>query len=1015
MADFVPRDGTTSDLGRSDKPWGTLHAAAVYSGTYGFSVQQAASFLSGTGGSGTASYAAQAGTALSFSGTAPAALQAGTAQYAVAGGWVNLAAGSAIVFSGTDVSVVPDGTTLEIKAGAVDAYTKLLLHLDADFSDSSSSGHIALSGSGAGLGMDAGFPTISSGGKFGNAADYTWAAPWVFRQFWYTTGPGAQVGTTDFLVDCWVKYGSAGNHVFSFSRGGEEYPSLTVGDFSGRLSLYRAWGPPGPEYIQGPTISLGVWYHTALMRKAGEFKLAVDGTVYGSWTPDSAIDLSSPEYAFTVGNKTENYLSEYFVGRIDEVRISANTTCGDNETRAEDWWNGFTPPTAPYSGQSTVGVKDSTFDAYGAAAEVAGSLGTFQASGTAPAAVQAGTASLARRVAGTDVVGTAPYAAAAGTVWGASIFSGSADWAVQAGTALQVSGTIPASQVIAAYVGTGCSGTALQTLLSTVLSAGVMDNLEYVTRTNGTTVACAAGCGLFRTSNEGTAPLVLAQWAGSTGITIPVNGVRYIGAQYNAGAPQVAIYTSFASFDWNTSFPIAKVYQDGVDVHIVHASAHSNDTPNATRKMLRQCFPFQVTRAPEGGGLILSNTGTRNFAMTAGTVWHGFNDYGIPAVDTSAGGTFTRWIRDGGSLHLRSGTGLTQWDSNTYDDNTGTVGTLSANKFACKWWYVEAEDGAVNLVLGRGQYNTAALAEAEAPPATLPFSLNEHGVLLGRFIFQKGGTGPVSVQSALTTVFQTQGVTTHNDLGGLNVGDYQHLTAAELGTLQAGSFLYAAQAGTAQTSLAFNGTVPAATQAGTASLARRVAGTDVAGTVSYAASAGTVPGITAFSGSADWATQSGTALGLNGNLLGTLSVNGFPIVAGTNANINVVTTGTGATVFSDSEVRAPIFKDIGERVNAMGTVLGTTTIDLTLGNVVTATATGTVQWSVTNPTPSPNSCTFTLRLTNGGVGAQTWMSGAKWAGTTAPTLTASGRDRLAFTTEDGGTTWDGVLIGATFA
>lgn len=35
----------------------------------------------------------------------------------------------------------------------------------------------------------------------------------------------------------------------------------------------------------------------------------------------------------------------------------------------------------------------------------------------------------------------------------------------------------------------------------------------------------------------------------------------------------------------------------------------------------------------------------------------------------------------------------------------------------------------------------------------------------------------------------------------------------------------------------------------------------------------------------------------------------------------------------------------------------------------------------------------------------------KWAGGTAPTLTASGRDALGFYTYDGGTTWTGLVLG----
>ncbi|MCC2630429.1 MAG: hypothetical protein K0S38_238 [Candidatus Paceibacter sp.] len=102
-------------------------------------------------------------------------------------------------------------------------------------------------------------------------------------------------------------------------------------------------------------------------------------------------------------------------------------------------------------------------------------------------------------------------------------------------------------------------------------------------------------------------------------------------------------------------------------------------------------------------------------------------------------------------------------------------------------------------------------------------------------------------------------------------------------------------------------------------------------------------------------------------------------------------------------------RNYAETVNALGNVSGATAIDYSLGSVITATATGTVSWSVTNPAASGKASSFTLVLTNGGTAVQTWMSGTKWPEGVAPTLTASGIDILSFFSTDGGTTWYGVL------
>ena len=84
-------------------------------------------------------------------------------------------------------------------------------------------------------------------------------------------------------------------------------------------------------------------------------------------------------------------------------------------------------------------------------------------------------------------------------------------------------------------------------------------------------------------------------------------------------------------------------------------------------------------------------------------------------------------------------------------------------------------------------------------------------------------------------------------------------------------------------------------------------------------------------------------------------------------------------------------------------------IDCAVGNYFTKTASGALTWTVTN-VPASGAFTFLLELTNGGTGTQTWMSGIKWPGGTAPTLTTSGVDVLGFITDDGGTTWRGVQL-----
>ena len=194
-------------------------------------------------------------------------------------------------------------------------------------------------------------------------------------------------------------------------------------------------------------------------------------------------------------------------------------------------------------------------------------------------------------------------------------------------------------------------------------------------------------------------------------------------------------------------------------------------------------------------------------------------------------------------------------------------------------------------------------------------------------------------------------------------------------------------------------------------------------------------------------TSVGTTGTVNGiTLTGTVSTSGNLTLGGTLANVDLTSqitgtlpvanggtgvtskTGTGAAVLgtaptitgmtlagevigADQTVSAINLKDYGEITNAIGNATGAKTIDMTLGNSVTATTTGATTWTFTNPTATDELCGFTIKLINGGSAAQNWPASVDWPSATAPTLTASGTDVLVFITCDGGTTWYGFVAG----
>lgn len=102
---------------------------------------------------------------------------------------------------------------------------------------------------------------------------------------------------------------------------------------------------------------------------------------------------------------------------------------------------------------------------------------------------------------------------------------------------------------------------------------------------------------------------------------------------------------------------------------------------------------------------------------------------------------------------------------------------------------------------------------------------------------------------------------------------------------------------------------------------------------------------------------------------------------------------------------------VGSCLRETQSAVGASNIDTTLGNYFSKTIGGTTTFTVSNVPVSGTAASFILDLINGGSATVNWWTGVKWAGGTAPTLTAAGRDVLGFFTYDGGTTWTGLVLG----
>jgi hypothetical protein len=286
------------------------------------------------------------------------------------------------------------------------------------------------------------------------------------------------------------------------------------------------------------------------------------------------------------------------------------------------------------------------------------------------------------------------------------------------------------------------------------------------------TINVTSGTGAFRASDGPTAQLRFGDWAASNGLAITANSIRYIGVE--DGTPPAIVVRETNNFNFNTDFPLGTVVNESGTLHVQNTPWEIGDHADFMIQRLRGTMP--IARDKEVGGLIFSETGTRNVVVTAGQLWRGLTPFVVSAIDTDPGGaadTFDTYSADG-----RKATGVAAWPNEQYDDGDSTLQDMDNNRWANLWWYIEL-DGELVMVYGTNQYTSAAKAGEEATPNTLPNRLQVHAILAARFIFQKSAGTAGEILSAFDTPFSVLGVTDHGNLAGLADDDHtQYLLVA---------------------------------------------------------------------------------------------------------------------------------------------------------------------------------------------------------------------------------------------
>ena len=325
----------------------------------------------------------------------------------------------------------------------------------------------------------------------------------------------------------------------------------------------------------------------------------------------------------------------------------------------------------------------------------------------------------------------------------------------------------------------GSTYSSIQDMQNLFHSAGVGAGGGITDDTDGT-ITVAAGSGFIRATDSATADIVFFDWAAESGanVALATNSMNYIYAEYNAGSPRV-IATATKRTEENTNVFLGTVYRYATtEMHITEGTKSViGDRALKMLTRMKETTPF----ARVSGGIV-SATGTRNVAITAGEWWEGLDNFTTAAVDTSGVGTFIYFYQDGigGWTQVLAST---QIDNLKYDDGSGTLATLSNAKFGVHWLYLGA-DGDFYCLYGTVNGTLTEANDAGAPTAIPPHFSENHTKLVGKIVILKSASTFTSIQSAFNGQFSFESASDHGNLVGL--GDDDHTQYALLSS-QAGA------------------------------------------------------------------------------------------------------------------------------------------------------------------------------------------------------------------------------------
>lgn len=305
-------------------------------------------------------------------------------------------------------------------------------------------------------------------------------------------------------------------------------------------------------------------------------------------------------------------------------------------------------------------------------------------------------------------------------------------------------------------------------------SAGAIQGFAITNNGDGT-VNIATGTAYLRATNDPYAPLMKYTIPAVTNLALTDNANNFVLVDYNGGVPALTVTIAPGTINTTTNSIAYLISRVGTTLDYINLVGQNVD---ANGKLRRRFLNSESLRRASG---VVLTASSRNLLLTAGLFYSGLIEATTPAFNTSTGSTFTQTYLNG-STWVRT-TGNTQINNTQYS-LAGVLTAMPSNDYRVDYVYVLADNPSkLYVLLGTTTYNNITSARLAPVPVDLPTELQYLGARVGRVIIQKDAT-TTETTSEFATIYQAGAAQLHNDLGGLNLGDFQHLTVAEKANLE---------------------------------------------------------------------------------------------------------------------------------------------------------------------------------------------------------------------------------------